>query len=195
MNINDETDDDGDHGNGYAAPALDPFTAALVLIDLAQNPKATKAALKKLAQLDRDIGVAEQKLAAIEARAADTAAVLAEREAELAARAVELERREAAFESQAGDVRDELYAQHNRVEQAHRQLVHRIMSTAGIAGNWNFNLQDPPTWEQLRRMVAGLPDDLPAPAAEVVTREVTTDWTGSHSFIAGSTLTRSVPPS
>jgi hypothetical protein len=41
-------------------------------------------------------------------------------------------------------------------------------------------------------MVAGLPDDLPAPAAEVVSENVRQDWTG-HNFISGSTLTRSVP--
>jgi hypothetical protein len=59
-------------------------------------------------------------------------------------------------------------------------------------GNWNFDLQGVPNWQQLRRMVAGLPDDLPAPAAEVVSENVRQDWTG-HTFIAGSSLTRTVP--
>ena len=54
MNDNDRDHDDGDNGNGYA-PAVDPFSAAIVLIDLALNPKATKVALKKLKpELTRD---------------------------------------------------------------------------------------------------------------------------------------------
>jgi hypothetical protein len=88
-------------------------------------------------------------------------------------------------------VRDEFRQCHARLELVHRQLVHRIMSTAGIAGNWNFDLQGVPSWEQLRRQIADLPDDLPAPAAETVTENVRHDWAGSE-FIANTTLTRSV---
>jgi hypothetical protein len=186
-----EQDDDGDHGgNGYA-PAVDPFSAALVLIDLALNPKATKVALQKLAQLDNSIGVAERKLAAVTAQIEQTKAALDTREAAIAAREVALEERETAFADAAQDVRDELREHHARVDQAHRQLVHRIMSTAGILGEWNFELQGPPSWQQLRRRVAGLPDDLPAPVAEVATREVREDWSGN--VFAPSTLTRTVP--
>jgi hypothetical protein len=65
------------------------------------------------------------------------------------------------------------------------------MSTAGILGEWNWNLQSPPAWEQLRRMVADLPEDLPAPRAEVVSQETREDWTG-HTVIADSSLTRSI---
>jgi hypothetical protein len=193
MTIDDETDDAGGNGHDYSpVDEIDLFGAAIALCQVAQRAKTVEAALKRLRKIGRDTLVAEQKLANVEARAADTAAALAEREAELDAREAAITKREAALESQAGDVRDELYAHHNRIAAAHRRLVHRIMSTAGIAGNWNFDLQDPPTWEQLRRMIADLPDD-PTPAAEVVTKEVTTDWTGQHSFIAGSSLTRSAP--
>jgi hypothetical protein len=190
-NHDDEDDGDNQGGNGYA-PAVDPFSAAIVLIDLALNPKATKAALKKLAQLDKSISTAEQKLAALAARTEQTNNALAEREAAIAAREVALEEREAVFESQAGAVRDELREHHNRITAAYRQLTHRIMSTAGILGQWNFDLQDPPTWEQLKRMVANLPDD-PTPVAEVVSRETREDWVG-HTFVPGSTLTRSIIP-
>jgi hypothetical protein len=193
MNIDHDDEDHGGNGHDHGyAPALDPFTAALVLIDLAQNPKATKAALKKLAQVDKAIGAAEQKLAAVTAATEQTNNALAERESAIAARETALDAREAAFASSCADVRDELRAYHNHLEQTHRQLVRRIMSTAGILGQWNFDLQDPPTWSQLQRMVAGLPDDLPAPVAEAASREVTTDWTGQHNFIAGSSLTRTV---
>jgi hypothetical protein len=187
-----DQDDDHDDGNGHDhAPALDPFTAAIVLIDLAQNPKATKAALKKLAQLDRDIGVAERKLAAIESRAADTAAALAEREAELAARAVELERRETEFESSLQEARDHLRQYHDSIVQEDRRIRYRIMASANLLHGFNERLQDLPDWPAIRQMIPGLPPDLPAtPPAEVVTREVREDWAGS--VFAPSTLTRTV---
>jgi hypothetical protein len=42
-------------------------------------------------------------------------------------------------------------------------------------------------------MIADLPDDLPAePPAEVVSQNVTGDWTRGHTFIPGSTLTRTI---
>jgi hypothetical protein len=160
-----EADDEDDGGNGHDhgyAPALDPFTAALVLIDLALNPKATKAALKKLAQLDKSIGAAEQKLAAVTAATEQKQAALAERVAELDAREAAITKREDDFAVSAQDVRNELYQHHNRLDETHRQLVHRIMATAGILSGWNPALQPLPTWEQLRSQIADLPPD-PAP--------------------------------
>jgi hypothetical protein len=188
------SDDIDEHdGSDHSYPsAADPVLIAFTLIDLALNPKAAKAGLKKLAQVDKSIGVAEQKLAALIAEAEQTKAALAEREAAVVARETAHAAREAAFESQAGDVRDELREHHARLEQTHRQLVRRLMATAGITGNWNFDLQDPPTWAQLKRMIADLPDDLPvAPPAEVVSENVRHDWAGSG-FIPDSSLTRTV---
>jgi hypothetical protein len=190
MSIDDETDDAD--GHDHSAPAADPVLIALELCRIAANPKTIAAAVKKLRRLDAQYADIAAKAAAIEAQVEQKHAALAERETAITAREVALDERAAAFESQAGDVRDELREHHNRLEQTHRQLVHRLMATAGITGNWNFQLQDPPTWQQLRRMIADLPDDPPAPAAEVGFRETREDWTG-HTFIAGSTLTRSVP--
>ena len=159
----------------------DPFALAIGLCQIAANAKAIEPALKRLRKLGRDIAKAEQKLAAVTAQAEQT-------NVELAARAAALDEREA---SSVEAVRDELREHHARLEQTHRQLVHRIMSTAGILGEWNWNLQSPPAWEQLRRMVADLPEDLPAPRAEVVSQETREDWTG-HTVIADSSLTRSI---
>jgi hypothetical protein len=189
----DDSDEHDDHNHDHSATAADPVLIALELCRIASSPKTIAASVKKLRLLDAQYADIAAKAAAIEAQVEQKHAALAERETAITAREVALEERAAAFESQAGDVRDELYAHHNRVEQAHRQLVHRIMSTAGIAGNWNFDLQGVPSWQQLKRQIADLPDDLPAaPPAEVVTREVTTDWTGNHNFISGSSLTRTV---
>ena len=195
-NTIDDTDehDGSDHG---MPPAADPHTLGLMIAVTwcrVANNKTLERAIKKLDKLDRRYADGQAQLAAVTAAMEQKHAELAEREAAIAVREVALEERETAFESQAGDVHDELREHHAQLEQTHRQLVHRVMSTAGITGNWNFNLQDPPTWQQLRRMIADLPDDLPAtPPAAVVTREATTDWTGQHSFVAGSTLTRSAP--
>jgi hypothetical protein len=193
MDPDDEADgaDDGEVG---MPPAANPVLIAFTLIDLALNPKAAKAGLKQLVKLNKDIGIAEAKLAAVTAQVEQKQAALAERESAIAAHESALEKRESELASSLEDAHRELYAHHNSVAQAHRQLAYRVMSTAGILGNWNFDLQGPPSWEQLKRMVAGLPDDLPSPAPHAVTREVTTDWTGNHSFIAGSSLTRTVSP-
>ena len=44
------------------------------------------------------------------------------------------------------------------------------MSTTGILGEWNPNLQPLPSWQQLRGMIADLPADLPGPGAEPAMR-------------------------
>jgi hypothetical protein len=191
----DDTDtiDGHDHDHDHSPPAADPVLIALTLCRIANN-KTLERAIKKRVKLDEQYAVAEEKFVNLQNQAAAMQTALTARAAALDARAAAITKREEEFASSLEDARRELYAHHNAVEQAHRQLVYRIMSTAGIAGNWNFDLQDPPTWQQLRRMIADLPDDLPAaPPAEAAAREVTTDWTGQHNFISGSTLTRSVP--
>jgi septal ring factor EnvC (AmiA/AmiB activator) len=169
----------------------DPFALAIGLCQVAANAKTIEPALKRLRKLGRDIAKAEQKLAAVTAQVEQKQTELAAREAAIDEREAAIARREDEFASSVETVRDELREHHAHLEQTHRQLVHRIMSTAGILGEWNWNLQSPPTWEQLRRMVAGLPEDLPAPRAEVVSQETREDWTG-HTFIADSSLTRSI---
>jgi hypothetical protein len=198
MNIDDETDDANGHGNGHDyGPALDEidlFGAAIALCQVAQRAKAVEGALKRLRKIGRDTLVAERKLAAVEARAADTAAALAEREAELAAREAAIERRETELEVSLHEARDHLRQYHNNLAQEDRRIRYRILSSADLLHGFNERLQELPDWPAIKQMIPGLPPDLPAaPPAEVVTREVTTDWTGSHSFIAGSSLTRSVP--
>jgi hypothetical protein len=159
----DDDTDDTDHG--HSALAADPVLIAIELCRIAKN-KTLEAAIRKLAKLDRQYADTQAKVAALAAQAEQINAELDARAAVLDERDRALDARAAAFESQATDVRDELREHRNHLEQTHRQLIHRIMSTAGILGEWNWNLQSPPTWEQLRRMIAGLPEDLPAPAAE-----------------------------
>jgi hypothetical protein len=162
------------------------------------NNKTLAAAIKKLHRLDQRFADAQAKLAAVEAQAAEIETALTARAAALDERARALEDREAAFASQAGDVRDELREHHARLEQTNRSLIHRIMSTAGILGEWNWNLQSPPSWEQLRRMVADLPEDLPGPGPEPAVRidafsDVCSDpGADRHGNVFLSTLTRDV---
>jgi hypothetical protein len=170
----------------------DPFVLAISLCQIATNAKTIEPALKRLRKLGHDIEKAEQKLAAVTAQAEQTNAELAARAAALDEDQRAFEGRVTAFESQAADVRDELRKQHAHLEQTHRQLVHRIMSTSGILAEWNPNLQPLPTWEQLRRMIVDLPADLPAPAADrTEVMDAREDWTG-HVFVADSTLTRTI---
>jgi hypothetical protein len=192
----DDTDDiadehDGNNGNGYAA---DPHTLGLMIAVTwcrVANNKALERTIKKMDRLDRKYADTQDKLASLTAQAAELETVLTQRAAELDRRQAENERRETEFENQAQDVRDELREHHARLEQMHRQLVHRIMATTGITGNWNFDLQGVPSWEQLKRQIADLPDDLPAPTAEVISENVRQDWVG-HTFVPGSSLTRTV---
>jgi chromosome segregation ATPase len=125
----------------------DPFVLAIGLCQIAANAKTIEPALKRLRKLGRDIEKAEAKRKAITAE-------IEQKQAELAARAAELDGREAALdarktevESSLTDARDELREHHARLDDAHRQLIHRIMSCSGILAEWNPNLQSLPTWE------------------------------------------------
>src|SRR5215472_11456011 len=163
----DTIDDTADAEASYSMPAADPVLIALELCKLANN-KTAAAALKKLRRLDRQYADTQAKVAALAAQAEQRNAALVQREAELAARERALDEREASFASQATDVRDELHGHHARLEQTHRQLVHRILSCSGLLAEWNPALQPLPSWQQLRQRIADLPPDLPAaPPAEV----------------------------
>jgi hypothetical protein len=189
----DEQDADHGDGNGYAEPVMDPFTVAIALCQVAQRAKAVEGALKRLRKIGRDTLVAERKLAAVEARAADTATALAEREAELDRREAAIARRETELEASLREAQDHLRQYHNNLAQQDRRIRYRILSSADLLHGYNERLQELPDWPAIKQMIPGLPPDLPAaPAPEVVARETREDWTG-HTFIAGSSLTRSVP--
>jgi hypothetical protein len=162
----DDTDDTDNTAANHSMP--DPFVLAIGLCQIAVNAKAIEPALKRLHRLGRDIEKAEKKLAALTAQAEQTNAELAARVAALDEREAALDARKTEFESSLTDARDELREHHARLDDTHRQLVHRIVSCSGILADWNPNLQSLPTWDQLKRLVAGLPDDLPLIEREIV---------------------------
>jgi hypothetical protein len=161
-----DSDDDTDDTEDYSTPAMDPFLTAIALCQIAERAKPIATALKKLRKVGQDILSAEKKLAAVAAAAEQTNVELAARATALDERERVLDARETRFESSLTDARDELREHHARLDETHRQLIHRIMSTTGMLGEWNPNLQPLPTWQQLRGMIA----DLPAPATEPAMR-------------------------
>jgi hypothetical protein len=186
----DDIDETDDTDVNYSMP--DPFVTALELCRIASSPKTIATALRKLRKLGHDIDAAEAKLAAVQAEAAaivakmeSDVAVLDERERALDARATE-------FETSLQEARDNLHEYYNNIAEADRHIRHRILSHAGLLGGYNPQLQDLPSWPQIRRLVVGLPDDLPAaPPAELVSQEVREDWTGNV-FMPDTTLTRTI---
>jgi hypothetical protein len=180
--------DDNTEAN-YSAPTL---SAVITLMGALRNRKTVEARARALARINQQIDDATTKLTALTAKAEQDEGALAERAAALDAREAALDARVDWFAASLAEARDELRSYHDQLTQAERQLIHRVMATAGITANWNPNLQSPPTWEQLRRMVADLLADLPAaPPAELVSQEAREDWTGNV-FVPGSTLTRSI---
>jgi hypothetical protein len=193
MNI-DQDDEHDDTAADTGMPAADPVLIAFTLIDLALNPKAAKAGLKQLVKLNKDIGIAEEKFVNLQNQAAEIETALTQRAAELAAREAAITKREDEHAAAIEEARDHLRQYHNNLAQEDRRIRYRIMASANLLHGFNERLQELPDWPAIKQMIPGLPDDLPVtPPAEVVPREVTTDWTGSHHFIPGSTLTRTVP--
>jgi hypothetical protein len=172
----------------YSAPTL---SAVIALMGALRNRKTIETRARSLARINKQIDDATIKLTALTAKAEQDEAALAERAAALDAREAGIAQREDEFASSVETARDELRSYHDQLTRAERQLIHRVMATAGITGNWNPNLQSPPSWEQLRKMVANLPADLPAASpVEVISENARQDWAG-HTFVPGSTLTRS----
>jgi hypothetical protein len=170
----------------------DPFITALELCRISSSPKTIAAALKKLRKLGRDIDAAEQKLAALTAQAEQKQTEFAARVAALDEREAAIIERETAFESSVQEAHDHLRGFHDNIAEADRHIRYRILSSADLLHGYNERLQDLPTWQQIKQMVPGLPDDVPAaPSAEVITSEVTSDWAGNV-FVPGSSLTRTV---
>jgi len=185
-------DDDTDTAANHSV--ADPFTVALALCQIAANAKTIEPALKRLRKLGRDIEKAEQKLAAVTAQAEQTNAELAARAAAIDERDRELDTRAAEFEASVREAQATLRASHDNLSEVDRRIRFRILSSADLLRGFNEQLQDLPTWQQIKQMVPGLPaDPLAAAGAETVFQEtVTTDWAGGNVFVPGSTLTRTI---
>jgi hypothetical protein len=187
--MNDQ-DDDETAGDDTEAFVPDYFSGAIALAQIANN-KTLEAALKKLRAIDRKFADAQTKLAAVQAQAAELEAALAARAAAADARDRALDARTVEFEASLAEAHAALRASHDNLSDADRRLRYRILTHADLLHGFNEQLQTLPDWQQIKQMIPGLPDDLPAPPAEVISENVREDWTGSV-FVPGSSLTRTV---
>ena len=161
---------DDNHDMEHATPAVDPFLVALQLCSIATNAKSVAPALKRLRKLGRDIEAAERQVAALAAQAEQINAALAQREAAIDERERALDARTTEFESSLQEARDNLHGYYNSLSETDRHIRHRILNTAGLLSGYNPTLQDLPTWDQLKRLVVGLPDDPPPLEREIVSQ-------------------------
>jgi hypothetical protein len=177
--------------------AVDRIADAICRIAL--SPKAIPLAQKKLDKLER-------KQAAIAKENAEREAVLDERDAELAQRTAAADERDRAldarateFESSLQEARDNLAEYYNGIAEADRHIRYRILSHADLLGGYNPALQDLPSWDVLKRLVAGLPDDPPPLERDVASHpriDVFSDTSSDpnadrHGHVFLGTLTRS----
>jgi hypothetical protein len=65
------------------------------------------------------------------------------------------------FESSLQEARDNLAEYYNSIAEADRHVRYRILSHADLLGGYNPTLLDLPSWDVLKRLVVGLPDDPP----------------------------------
>jgi hypothetical protein len=172
------------------ANAVDRIADAICRIAL--SPKAIPLARKKLDKLEREQAAIAKENAESEAALDAREAEIAQCAAELAARSAEIERRKTELETSLREAHEHLRQYYDNLAQEDRRIRYRILSSANLLHGYIAQLQPLPSWDTIGRMIPDLPTDLPAPAAEVVTQEVTSDWTGQHNFIADSTLTRTV---
>jgi hypothetical protein len=198
------SDDDTDDTEDYSTAAIvDPVAAAIALTDLvdtlhkayklAITDNANKARLRAVVKLDRQAANAVIVRDEAQAQAAAIVAKIERDTNALAERERALEEREAKFEASLAEAHDHLRGYYNSIAEADRIIRFRILHYAGQLSNFNPRLQSLPDWQQIERMVPNLPAGLPAaPAAEVVSENVREDWTGQHTFIADSSLTRTV---
>jgi hypothetical protein len=162
----DHTDEHDGSDHGYSASAADPVLVALELCKLANN-KTVAAAIKKLRRLDRQFADAQTKLAAVEAQAAEIVAKMESDAGALAERERAITRREDEFEGSLNEARDNLAKYYNNLADMDRRIRYRIMASADLLAGFNEQLQDLPSWDQLRRLVVGLPDDPPPLEREI----------------------------
>jgi septal ring factor EnvC (AmiA/AmiB activator) len=160
-------DDNTDNTASANHSMPDPFALAIGLCQIAANAKAIEPALKRLRKLGRDIAKAEQQLAAVSAAAEQKQTELDARAAALDERGRALDARTTEFDSSLQEARDELHNHHRHVEQEDKRLRHRVMAHADLLSGYNPQLQDLPSWEVLKRLVVGLPDDPPPLEREV----------------------------
>jgi hypothetical protein len=146
--------------------AVDRIADAICRI--ASSPEAIPLAQKKLDKLER-------KQAAIAKENAECEAALDKRDAELAARAAAADERDRAFDARATEfesslqeARDNLAAYYNNLADMDRRIRYRIMASADLLAGFNEQLQDLPSWDVLKRLVVGLPDDPPPLERDVV---------------------------
>jgi hypothetical protein len=125
------------------------------------KPATYAAAVKKLRKVGRDILAAEQKLAALTTQAEQTNAELVVRVAAADERDRAITQREDEFAASLAEARDELRSYYDSIAEADRHLRYRILNHAGLLSGFNPELQDLPSWGQLKRLVVGLPDDPP----------------------------------
>jgi hypothetical protein len=161
------------------------------LFRIASSPKTTAAAYKKQRQAERKEAAAEQKTAALTAQAEQTTAALTEQATAIAAARAALEECKAAFAASIEEAHDHLRGYYNSIAEADRHLRYRIMNYAGLLHGYNAQLQELPDWPAIKQMVPDLSDLPVTPPAEVVSENVREDWSG-HTFIADSSLTRTV---
>jgi hypothetical protein len=157
--MSDDTDDTDEHDGSDRG--VDPFLVALQLCSIATNAKSVAPAIKRLRKLGRDIETAERKFAAVQDRAAQTNAALDARAVALDEREAAITQREDEFEASLKEARDNLAEYYNNLADMDRRIRHRIMASAGLLAGFNERLQDLPSWDQLRRLVVGLPADPP----------------------------------
>jgi hypothetical protein len=152
---------DTDHAAAAEVTMPDPFVLAIGLCQIAANAKAIEPALKRLRRLGRDLEKAEQKLAALTAQTEQTNAELAARAASIDERERAITQREDEFAASCQEARDNLAGYYNSIAEADRHIRYRILSHADLLGGYNPALQDLPSWDVLKRLVVGLPDDPP----------------------------------
>jgi hypothetical protein len=156
---------DFDAGETESFAELDRLIA---LSKFVANAKNIELRARALAKLNRHIREAEGKLAALTAQAEQREAALAERAAALEAREAALDARMTEFENSLNEARDNLAAYYSAIAEQDRLIRYRVLNSADLLGGYNPQLQDLPTWPQLRRLVVGLPDDPPPPERDVV---------------------------
>jgi hypothetical protein len=146
----------------------DPFVLAIGLCQIAANAKTIEPALKKLRKLGRDIEKAEQKLAAVTGQAEQKQTELAALAAAIDERERAITQREDEFAASLQEARDNLAGYYDSIAEADRHIRYRILSHADLLHGYNAQLQDLPSWDVLKRLVVGLPDDPPPLEREVI---------------------------
>jgi hypothetical protein len=167
MSIN---QDDDEETESLPAPALpDRFGDALALCRIANN-KTVATQLKKLRRVNRQIADAEARVIAVQDQAEQFQAALDARAAAADERERAITQREDEFAASLQEARDNLRGYYDSIAEADRHIRYRILSSADLLHGYNAQLQDLPSWDVLKRLVVGLPDDPPPLERDVVSQ-------------------------